>query len=153
MTSLVNPTPQVLLEAILEMERISFDLGYSCCRNCFKIGESVNKCGICGVYRCEKCRPVHRLIEHALVTYGILELGFSPIVLESLLHAYHVNVIVCVGCPLEVCLRCCGTKLRLDSEGKPWCSGCTYVCQKCSVVVFSGRGWQQMREKLCYKCV
>ena len=138
----------------MDLEQISLDVGegYLCCRNCFRIGESVTRCATCNVNRCKECKPIHQQIEHSLVIYGVLELGLGLDVLESLLRSYHIDVRVCSGCPLEVCSRCYG-KMNYDDEGKPWCDGCVYRCRGCSIMVYSGYGWKKLEEKLCYKCV
>jgi len=145
--ALVKPTVEKLLEVIKTLEGHS--TGPDCCRNCLEVNDDVLSCPKCGVNRCGGCKPIHQEIENSLAVYGILELGLSSIILESLLKTYHVEIEICSGCYTSPCSRC--TTLVFFPSKDIWgCGDCVCVCTRCSRK-FIGFGSKTRRE-VCGKC-
>ena len=126
--SLPKPTYEKLLEVINEIG--SWGNGYSCCQNCYSITNDYERCAECNLWRCEKCRPIHLAMRNNLSVYLCLELDFGFPILDSLLHAYHIDAQFCSSCDTSFCTRCRVMHLRKVVIRKKFIHE-RYECDRC----------------------
>jgi len=147
--TLIKPSYQDLIDAIDDLE---MNPGEECCRNCFQVNGDVYRCAKCEVNRCRNCRAIHQQIEEFFMIYGILELGLSPVIMESLFKVYRVNVNTCSGCWITSCSRC--SAISCSPVSNEWfCVNCIYKCEKCSrKLVYEGGKPSKKERVLCRDC-